>query len=240
MAMTKPSAFTFLHANQVDALYTVYTATQIKTFFDSQATELRTYLYGTLTVEIDSNLATKAELAAAVLSGLSVDSITNAYLAPDVKIGSLADLDTTAKTSVTDAINELVPLKTSNAIKFYGKISQMSGGTGSNTNVSFTTEDYDDFSAINIPTSSTRITIPTGVTRVKFYAMGGMSYSAGTITLYKNGSPHQTLGGFSASSSTAASHLFYSTPITCVATNYFEINVADTAGVSVFGMEVLG
>lgn len=107
MAMTKASQFTFLNADQIDALYTVYTSAQIKGFLDSQATELRDYLNDTLTEEIDTGLATKAELAAAVLSGISDDSITNAKMAPDVKIGSLAALKTATKTSATAAINEL-------------------------------------------------------------------------------------------------------------------------------------
>lgn len=56
MALTKMGNFTFLHANQIDALYTVYTSTQIKAFFDSQATELKSYLNNTLTVELDSEM----------------------------------------------------------------------------------------------------------------------------------------------------------------------------------------
>jgi hypothetical protein len=43
-------AFTFTHAAQVDALYTVYNSTQIKAFFDSQATELKTNHNGVITV----------------------------------------------------------------------------------------------------------------------------------------------------------------------------------------------
>jgi hypothetical protein len=54
MALTRMGTFTFLHASQVDALYTVYTATQIKGFFDSQATELKTYANSTLCAELES------------------------------------------------------------------------------------------------------------------------------------------------------------------------------------------
>lgn len=42
--------FAFLHANQIDAIYTVYSSSQIKTFFDSQATELKTNHNGVITV----------------------------------------------------------------------------------------------------------------------------------------------------------------------------------------------
>ena len=38
----KLTAFTFSHSAQIDAIYTVYSATQIKAFFDSRGTDLQT------------------------------------------------------------------------------------------------------------------------------------------------------------------------------------------------------
>ena len=232
------------------------TPAQLKARFDKGSTDIATYLNDVLTIQIDSDLATKAEVAAVVVGGLSPDSITNAYLATDVKVGSLADLDTTAKTSITDAINELVPLETNNAIKFYGKYSQMSGGiyyAGAGQIITFSAEDNDDFNAINLGTSTSRITIPTGVTKVRFYIKANISsnqYNSGydmTLSLYKNGSSEQVLGyagNQTGGDSTVITATFFSTPITCIATNYFQIYAGGGGGAlsagSVFGMEVLG
>ena len=144
--------------------------------------------------------------------------------------------------------------------KYFGKYSQMSGGgakAGSAQNgvITFTTEDNDDFLAINIPTSASRIVIPLGATRAKFYCKAGTNtgnYSATSITisLRKNGTNAQTLyfdigdGG----AGNGAEALYYSTPVSCVATDYFEIYVTMTtdtrsSGISagsVFGIEILG
>ena len=181
------------------------TSTQLKVKFDKGATDIASYINNTLTTQIDIDLATKAELAAVVVGGLSAGSITNTYLATDVKIGSLAALTTTLKTSVVGAINELVTsiatLTGNNGVKWYGKTSQMSGAAQIGdlyTNavqsgyVTFTTEDVDDFSAINIGTSATRITIPSGVSKVRFSIYAPMrQYNTtadnGSLTLYKNG-----------------------------------------------------
>lgn len=86
------------------------TPAQLKGKFDKGSADIATYLNSILTAEIDSDLATKAELAAVVVAGLSPDSITNTYLATDVKVGSLAALTTPVKTSVTAAINSVNPI----------------------------------------------------------------------------------------------------------------------------------
>lgn len=44
MALTQMDDFTFKHSSQIDALYTQYTANQIKSLFDSRGVELRTAL----------------------------------------------------------------------------------------------------------------------------------------------------------------------------------------------------
>ena len=143
---------------------------------------------------------------------------------------------------------------------YFGKYSQMSGGgakigSAQNGVITFTTEDNDDFLAINIPTSASRIVIPSGATRVKFYCKARTNtenYSATSITisLRKNGTNVQTLyfdrGDYQANNGAEA--LYYSTPVSCVATDYFEIYVTMTTDTrsssisagSVFGIEILG
>lgn len=44
MALAQCPQPTFLHANQIDALYTVYSSSQIKSYFDSQALGIINYL----------------------------------------------------------------------------------------------------------------------------------------------------------------------------------------------------
>jgi len=105
MALGKMTADVEIHQSQPASFSQDYTITQA--LFDEAATLLKEYLNETLTVEIDTTMATKAELAAAVISGISPGSITDGSMATDVKIGSLAGLTTTAKTNVTGAINEV-------------------------------------------------------------------------------------------------------------------------------------
>lgn len=122
--------FAFLHSSQIDAIYTVYSSTQIKTFFDSQVEELRSNLNGIITVlgQTDSDSGAKnvgarsipgivgndvqTVLESIVAAGTGTvppdGTISNAKLATDVKVGSLATLNTTAKTDAVSAINEVL------------------------------------------------------------------------------------------------------------------------------------
>ncbi|GEM_PF-1204762 len=149
------------------------------------------------------------------------------------------------------------------AYKYYGKYSQMSGGSKMIANgiIQFTKEDVDEFSAINISTSSSKIVIPNGITRVRFCFTGsvmfmgwksGYCYHSG-IQLYKNGSKLMDLivpefptinndTGFRIELSGA----FYSPIIDCASGDYFELFAIVTNGTSVsipigskFAMEVL-
>jgi hypothetical protein len=144
--------------------------------------------------------------------------------------------------------------------KYYGKYSQMSGGvelTGSAQSgiVTFSKEDNDDFSAINLGASNSRITIPQGVTKVKFYWSGSLSphtYSPNSnyIYLYKNGVQLQSLAyaGEDWAGWDKAVGRHDSVPITCKAGDYFELYAqlstdnrsATLSQGSIFGMEVLG
>ena len=187
MALPSPLVtYTFNHADQIDALYTVKSSTQIKAAFDSRAIDVNTKVTAILTAlasttDSDSgadaiaataisgltgatvqsllesaktlidtksdttNVYTKAEINSTtpstsgteilgaraitgvtgatayaqigdlktqidgvVLGSIPDDSLTNAKLGTDIKVGSLAALTTTDKTSVVNAINELV------------------------------------------------------------------------------------------------------------------------------------
>jgi hypothetical protein len=113
--------------NQSDGL----SAAQMKAKYDEGTNLIKTYINDTLTAEIDTNLATKTELTAAVLSGISDDSITTAKCATEQKrgvangvasldatanvpltqltlLGLLANLTTTDKTNLVTAINEVL------------------------------------------------------------------------------------------------------------------------------------
>lgn len=59
------------------------------------------------------------------------------------------------------------------------------------TYLPFNVKDKDDFNAINIPSNNTRITIPNGVSKARFYFHGDFSLNYGgvksVISLHKNG-----------------------------------------------------
>lgn len=61
MSFTNCPNPTFLHANQIDALYTVYSSTQIKVFFDSQVTDIIEWLNDTHIPEVNTRSYTKDE-----------------------------------------------------------------------------------------------------------------------------------------------------------------------------------
>lgn len=108
--------------NQSDGL----TSSQLKAKFDEAVNIIKTYINDTLIAELEAQGA--SDKIGAVVGGASAKlqdfidaielagtgnlppagSVTNTMMATDTKIGSLADLDTTDKDSVTDAINEVV------------------------------------------------------------------------------------------------------------------------------------
>lgn len=108
--------------NQTDGL----SASQLKAKFDEAATLIKTFLNDTLISELEAQGA--ADKIGAVVGGASgklqdfidaveaagsgslppAGTVTNTMMATDVKIGSLASLTTTTKTSVQAALNELV------------------------------------------------------------------------------------------------------------------------------------
>lgn len=193
MALPSPlTVYTFNHSDQIDALYTVLSSSQIKAAFDSRAIDVNTKVTAILTAlasttDSDSgadavkataisgltgtsvqallesaktlidtksdttNVYTKAEINSTtpsssgteilgaraitgvtgatayaqigdlktqidgvVLGTIPDNSLTNVKLGTDIKIGSLAALTTTDKTSVVNAINELVTTVSAN------------------------------------------------------------------------------------------------------------------------------
>lgn len=123
-------------------------ATALKALFDEIGKDLKAYLNNTLTTELESTTDGDSgadNIGATSISGLSgtsvqalleslkllVDtqlpfpdgSITNNKLATDVKVGSLAALNTIDKDSVTDAINEIDSI-----LKNYGYPKYAGGG----------------------------------------------------------------------------------------------------------------
>jgi hypothetical protein len=80
---------------------------QTRSLMQRLFTQIQTYLNTTYTAWINATFATITSLNAAVLSGIADDSLTNAKLATDVKIGSNATLTTTHKTTVVGAVNEI-------------------------------------------------------------------------------------------------------------------------------------
>jgi hypothetical protein len=164
------------------------------------------------------------------------------------------------KALLTDIVLSLEDL---GGFTFYGKYSQMSGGgalTGSAQNgiIPFSVEDNDDFNAINLATSYTKIVIPPGVSLAKFYWKGKIVFKpylghSATISLRKNGVDIETMltlkvqtGDSSGDGNTEQLH--GSVPIPCVPGDYFELyasltssgaNSSSVVAGSKFGMEVL-
>lgn len=125
----------------------------------------------------------------------------------------------------------------------YGKYSQLSGGTGLEGKgpsiMAFTTQDNDDFGAINLPSYPTRLTIPQGISKVRFYLMLAAMHSDNITDLFldKNGVELLKI------TANDSSLQFSCTPIIHVVSgDYFEVRITGSnytalqAG-SVFGME---
>jgi len=140
--------------------------------------------------------------------------------------------------------------------KYFGKLSQMSGGSaiaGSQTNllVGFSTEDFDDFNAIDLITSTTKIIVPTGATRIKISTTASLSVSnvssTASIGLFKNNVSISTIltAYINAIENTAISGKYCNNIVLAViAGDYFELKATTTSNATVgagtiFKMEVL-
>ena len=136
----------------------------------------------------------------------------------------------------------------------YGKYSQMSGGAEMSAAgvISFTKEDKDDFNAINIGSSASKITIPAGVTLVRFYFNGTIRIEGGrnwmnvTVSLLKNAIDMGNVIKFVEDGyGGELTQTVFTMPISCVAGDYFQLSFASYSNVckvysgSIFGMEVL-
>lgn len=158
----------------------------------------------------------------------------------------------------------LAYIPTLEAVKYYGKVSQLGGGVAWSTTsdalfthiVTFSTEDIDDFSAINLGVSTSKITIPSGISKIKLY--GKFNVYMGTkglvkIEILKNNSVISEVfkSDVTATGSKRDLTSTFITEVMSVTQNdYFQLKISIdqntatydcgiTAG-TVFGMEVLG
>ena len=139
-----------------------------------------------------------------------------------------------------------------NSDKYFGKYSLMTGGAAVAAGiVAFTTEVKDDFLAINLGTSTSRITIPSGISTVKFHSSGVMiapfaGIEVADVKLYKNGSNTGLAFGFGASlNGRAGGYCSTSIPVSVSVNDYFELFFQDNArsidlSSATFIMEVIG
>lgn len=179
-----------------------------------------------------------------------------------VSAGAVADGTITAAKLATDAV-ETAKIKDGNVtlaklesalqkLTFFGKYSQASGGAatvwGSAAKIAFSTEDKDDFSAINLATNNTRITIPSGVTLVRFWVRSDTEMTFGAsqyLKLYKNNALLLRICGGSSGASPytlSTAGTFTTSPLSVSENDYFEVyadQYINSSGL-IFGMEVLG
>ena len=119
--------------------------------------------------------------------------------------------------------------------KYFGKYSLMTGGTRiTNGVVPFTTESHDDFLAINLGTSTSRITIPAGISKIKLSSSGIFSTTNGAIlyssmALLKNGVDTDLPFGYGYPiNAKPFGYSITSIPLTVSAGDYFEISFNGT------------
>lgn len=141
-------------------------ASALKTAFDNVG-EIVRLKHNALCDYVDTDIATKADLISITQGAVADGSVTNAKLATDVRVGSLAALTTTEKGSAVGAINEVdgrvdtvdakIPLIEQGTFA----IPEGSGNSIGTTTVVIPIEaDYIMFSALNAYTSVTGIAIP--------------------------------------------------------------------------------
>lgn len=181
-------------------------------------------------------------------SGLDADKLDGAHKDTDGTLSGNSDNSIPTEKAVRTYVNS----------KPYGKYSQMSGGSKHSVHldeydavISFSNEDHDDFNAINLASSYSRITIPSGVTLVRFYYYCELSCRDGRakVGLYKNGSWITNMVSVEilqdATPDIEIKKLHFSLPISCSSGDYFELHFTtyQAYGViddgSIFGMEVL-
>ena len=125
------------------------------------------------------------------------NSLTNVKLGSDIKIGSLASLLTTIKTSIVNAINELKGRIDANEARLPYCMLRKSAFQQSGSKIIWDTEQSDDFNMHN-NTNNTRITIPTGqggeyaINCGLIFSKTGLSNE--TIELVKNGNVSTYIG----------------------------------------------
>jgi hypothetical protein len=183
----------------------------------------------------------QAQIAGVALGAIPDGSVTASKLADEAVTGDkMADEAVSAAHLASDLAH----------VRYYGKYSQMSGGAKcpQNGKIAFSSEDNDDFSAIDLETYNTRITIPAGVSVVQFYAYLECK-SGARVTLYKNNSSLITMERNAMVGGYISSYGPHITPPLAVAEgDYFELYATVVTAYSsskvnagsVFGMKVLG
>lgn len=229
----------------------VGSAQTLKAMFDNVG-EIVRLKHNALCDYIDTDIATKAEVQGVTLGQIADGTITTAKLDPNALQANVTKIGAGNITAYGVGNVDASLDKLRRAI-YYGKYSQMSGGdakpSGSvNAILSFSTEDNDDFSAINIGANPSRITIPSGISKARFYWKGSIPINGFpadgnvTVSLFKNGTLKEVLN----STNTKFHGTNYSLPMNVVAGDYFDVRVSvgsqtyEISAGSVFGMEVMG
>lgn len=226
--------------------------------FDEAGNAIKTYINGTLIPAIISDNVPFTSTVGVPASTVqaAVENVQGQIAS--VALGEIPDGTITGAKLATGAVTETKIADDSvtigklaavlKALQFYGKTSQMSGGAGRTTAgmISFSTEDSDDFSAIDIATYSTRITIPAGISKARLYCYVtgrfASSDSSNAITLYKNGQVVQNFAAYTSDAYYNFDGYYQTQPLAVTSGDYFEVYAKAqylTAG-AIFGMEVLG
>jgi len=125
----KLTAFTFSHSAQIDAIYTVYSATQIKAFFDSRGTDLQTKhnaLIDDLALIINPTSGSIASINGVSNAGGDITLVGGASSTASAVITT----DTAAKTIT---ITPSVATTTLNNISMIGQALSLVSGPGSSS-----------------------------------------------------------------------------------------------------------
>lgn len=128
--------------------------------------------------------------------------------------GGLGDVGRGAQVTISAALN-LIPAFT-------------------NTALNWDAEDFDDLTFHDNVTLNTRLTVPAGVTRVRIDAhievVSDFNAATGILTINKNGA---ALKEFNIPSNAESQSLAIYTVDTCVATDFYEIDIFHEAGFSI-------
>ena len=109
MALTKKSASSFKHADQIDKLYSVKTSTEIKAAFDTPTDEVIDYINNTLTAELDTALAGKQVTITGAATTIDTENLTESKAvisnaSGKIAVSTVTDTELGYVSGVTSAI----------------------------------------------------------------------------------------------------------------------------------------